>query len=61
MYEPRITLIGQRSFNCTCPDKLKHARQVGPCKHVVALALAGWQMLSHANLPPKGSIVAAAA
>lgn len=45
LYHPRITLAGQRSFNCTCQDKVKHARQVGPCKHVVSLARVGLQHL----------------
>lgn len=44
-YRPRITLAGQRSFNCTCQDKAKHARQVGPCKHVISLAQVGLQHL----------------
>lgn len=44
-YVPRITLAGQRSFNCTCLDSAKHARQVGPCKHVISLAQRGLQHL----------------
>lgn len=55
VYEPRITLVGQRSFNCTCQDKVRHARQVGPCKHVISLALTGFQMLAQSYLPPEGS------
>lgn len=45
VYHPRITLEGQRSFNCTCQDKVKHAREVGPCKHVISLARVGLQHL----------------
>lgn len=45
VHQPRITLAGQRSFNCTCQDKVKHARQVGPCKHVISLARVGLQHL----------------
>ncbi len=61
VYEPRITLVGRRTFNCTCQDKLRHARQVGPCKHVISLALAGFQMLAQSNRPSKGSIAVATA
>lgn len=45
MHHPRVTLTGQRSFNCTCQDKAKNARQVGPCKHVVSLVRVGLQHL----------------
>jgi len=61
LYEPRITLVGQRSFNCTCQDKTKRARQVGPCKHVICLAMTGWQMLVEQERPLKGSIPVVAA
>jgi len=45
VHHPRITLEGRRSFNCTCQDKVKHARFVGPCKHVISLARLGLQHL----------------
>lgn len=45
VHYPRVTLMGSRSFNCTCQDKAKNARQVGPCKHVIALARTGLQHL----------------
>lgn len=44
-YHPRVTLVGQRSFNCTCQDKAKNARVSGPCKHVVSLARVGLEHL----------------
>lgn len=44
-HRPRITLVGQRSFNCTCRDKQDRAREVGPCKHVISLARMGLQHL----------------
>jgi len=37
---PRITLAGRRSFNCTCTDKQRVGRTLGPCKHVLSLATA---------------------
>lgn len=45
VHHPRITLEGRRSFNCTCQDKVKHAREVGPCKHVISLAQTALQHL----------------
>jgi len=41
----RITLAGRRSFNCTCTDKARMARKVGPCKHVISLAKAALENL----------------
>lgn len=39
-YDVRITVAPKRGHHCTCPDWEKNGRQVGPCKHVLALALA---------------------
>lgn len=39
-YNVRITVAPKRGHNCTCPDWEKNGRQVGPCKHVLALGLA---------------------
>ncbi len=36
-YETRITLLPKRGHHCTCPDWEKNGRNVGPCKHVLAL------------------------
>lgn len=36
-YDTRITFKPQRGHHCTCPDWQKRGRQVGPCKHVLAL------------------------
>jgi predicted nucleic acid-binding Zn finger protein len=38
-YNTRITLKPQRGHHCTCPDWERNGRRVGPCKHVLALAL----------------------
>ena len=35
---PVIRLEGRRSFNCTCTDKARKGRTLGPCKHVISLA-----------------------
>lgn len=37
-YDTRITLSPKRGHHCTCPDWQKRGKQVGPCKHVLALA-----------------------
>lgn len=39
-YDVRITVAPKRGHHCTCLDWEKNGRQVGPCKHVLALALA---------------------
>jgi len=36
-YDTRITLKPKRGHHCTCPDWQKRGRQIGPCKHVLAL------------------------
>jgi hypothetical protein len=38
-YQARITVFPRRGFMCTCPDAMQRARQVGPCKHTVRLAM----------------------
>lgn len=41
VHRPRIRLAGgKRTFGCTCQDHRKQLGQVGPCKHVISLALA---------------------
>lgn len=37
-YRVKITLAPRRAWSCTCPDKAQRGRQVGPCKHTLALA-----------------------
>ncbi len=37
VYQARVQFQPRRAFNCTCPDKAQRGRQVGPCKHVLAL------------------------
>lgn len=61
LYKSRITLTGQRGFNCTCPDRRWNAAQVGPCKHVIALALEGFQMLAQTLPTRRGSTAVTAA
>jgi len=39
-YDVRITVAPKRGHHCSCPDWEKNGRRVGPCKHVLALALA---------------------
>jgi len=40
-YTTQIVTRGERGgFHCTCPDHKYRAKQVGPCKHVAALASA---------------------
>jgi hypothetical protein len=41
-YDTRITLAPRRGHHCTCMDWQQRGRSVGPCKHVLALAL-HWQ------------------
>lgn len=36
-YQCSLTLVDQRTFNCTCPDKAQRGRLKGPCKHVLRL------------------------
>lgn len=38
VYHPRITVTPRRAFACDCPDSKRRGRQVGPCKHTLALA-----------------------
>lgn len=38
-YQARVT-FNPRGFHCTCAD-FRSARKVGPCKHVLALAIEG--------------------
>lgn len=38
MYDVRITTAPRRGYHCTCPDSRRRGRQVGPCKHTLALA-----------------------
>lgn len=40
-WHPQITIKdGHRSFRCDCPDHTRNAQWVGPCKHVISLAIA---------------------
>ena len=39
-YDVRITISPQRGHHCECLDWSKNGRQIGPCKHVLALAQA---------------------
>ncbi len=41
VYQTSITL-SPRGHRCSCPDWLQNGPKVGPCKHVLALAVA-WQ------------------
>ena len=36
-YSTRITVSPRRGHHCTCPDWAKRGKQIGPCKHVLAL------------------------
>jgi len=38
VYYPRIGM-NPRMYNCTCEDKRQRGAEVGPCKHVIRLAL----------------------
>lgn len=38
LWNARIRLAPRRGFHCDCPDSLERGREVGPCKHVLALA-----------------------
>ena len=40
IYSTRITVAPKRGHHCTCPDWEQRGRDVGPCKHVLALGLA---------------------
>tara|TARA_Y100000310_G_scaffold283650_1_gene305789 strand:+ start:2090 stop:2413 length:324 start_codon:yes stop_codon:yes gene_type:complete len=40
IHRPRIVVVGQRTFGCTCPDHRKQRGAKGPCKHVLSLAKA---------------------
>lgn len=37
VYDTRITFLPRAGHHCTCPDWQQRGRQVGPCKHVLAL------------------------
>ena len=51
----RINLAeGRRAFNCTCKDR-ERAHEVGPCKHVIALARVGLQHIWMLDLFDVGS------
>ena len=49
-----ITIAPSRGHHCTCPDWEKNGRNVGPCKHVMALALT-WK--SRSLVPAAESVV----
>ena len=55
IYHPRITLVGYRSFNCSCPDKKARGREVGPCKHVISLARKALEHLWVLEVVEKGA------
>lgn len=41
VYHTRITpetATTKRSYHCSCPDSRRRGREVGPCKHTLALA-----------------------
>ncbi len=40
VHRPRIVVVGQRTFGCTCTDHRKLRGSKGPCKHVLSLAKA---------------------
>ncbi len=57
VYHPRIVVVGQRTFGCTCPDHRKQRGAKGPCKHVISLAKAALEEIEtlgmferHANM-----------
>lgn len=39
-YEVRITVEPTRGHHCTCIDWSKNGKQIGPCKHVLAVGIA---------------------
>lgn len=41
-YETHISFLPKRSHRCNCPDWVKRAKEIGPCKHVLALGEA-WE------------------
>lgn len=55
MYLSRITILPKRGHYCSCPDWEQNGRQVGPCKHVLALgkfwqAERVWPAMNHVKL-----------
>ncbi len=38
-YQTMIVVGRFRSYNCQCPDRHYRGRSVGPCKHVLSLAM----------------------
>ena len=40
IYETRITVMPSRGHHCNCTDWALNGRRSGPCKHVLALAIA---------------------
>lgn len=49
IWRPRITVVGERSFGCNCPDHKRTQGKKGPCKHVLSLATAAMGELDLLN------------